>query len=163
MQRFPVKSLVHKVLGGGGVYAYIRYFLLRCHAPVSLMRAFFEAQPPVAPIWGNIICKDALGTLVPADEFGFDDGTDGDEEDRKWDFSTVLCQCDHMWSDLGVVEDALRKLSLKHATDPSGNPCLQRLWVQLDHRKIERHWSMERHAWVSTALRARTARTIFAA
>jgi hypothetical protein len=74
-----------------------------------------------------------------------------------------LCQCDHMWSDLGVVEDALRKLSLKHATDPSGNPCLQRLWVQLDHRKIERHWSMERHAWVSTALRARTARTIFAA
>ena len=28
MQCFPVKSLVHKVLGGGGVYAYIRYFLL---------------------------------------------------------------------------------------------------------------------------------------
>jgi hypothetical protein len=25
MQCFPVKSLVHKVLGGGGVYAYIRY------------------------------------------------------------------------------------------------------------------------------------------
>jgi hypothetical protein len=25
MQCFPVKSLVHKVLGGGGVYAYMRY------------------------------------------------------------------------------------------------------------------------------------------
>jgi hypothetical protein len=32
MQCFAVKSLVHKVLGGGGVYAYIRYQNMHCVA-----------------------------------------------------------------------------------------------------------------------------------
>ena len=35
MQRFPVKSLVHKVLGGGGVYAYIRYLIVWYFLPPS--------------------------------------------------------------------------------------------------------------------------------
>jgi hypothetical protein len=51
MQCFPVKSLVHKVLGGGGVYAYIRYTHKHRHSSIGfpwpyppIIALFFEAK-----------------------------------------------------------------------------------------------------------------------
>jgi hypothetical protein len=44
MQCFPVKSLVHKVLGGGGVYAYMRYVATGA-ASAACFSAQHEARP----------------------------------------------------------------------------------------------------------------------
>jgi hypothetical protein len=54
MQCFPVKSLVHKVLGGGGVYAYIRYVSVQKGVAV-FMRAYgiYYAQPSGYTILDN--------------------------------------------------------------------------------------------------------------
>jgi hypothetical protein len=62
MQRFPVKSLFHKVLGGGGVYAYIRYAWTHDFV-LAGMAVFVGDSTTLEKKSGMVLVFEALTTL----------------------------------------------------------------------------------------------------